>query len=61
MSLADVEQIALKLSESDRALLAAVLLERVTPDCLDHSADELQRREREMDDGRVEESATNNC
>jgi hypothetical protein len=34
MSLADIEQIVLKLSETDRALLAAVLLESVAPDCL---------------------------
>jgi hypothetical protein len=52
MSLADVEQIALKLSDTDRALLAAVLLESVPPDCLAHAADETRRREREIDQGR---------
>ena len=55
MSLADVEQIALKLSETDRALLASVLLESVAPDCLEHRADEFERRECEMHEGRVEE------
>ena len=55
MSLADVEQIALKLSETDRALLAAALLDSVSPDCLQHAADESERREREMDEGRVSE------
>jgi hypothetical protein len=55
MSLADVEQIALKLSETDRALLASVLLESVAPECLHHAADEFERREREMDQGQVHE------
>ena len=55
MSLADVEQIALKLSDTDRALLAAVLLESVAPDCLAHAADEAERREREIDQGQVNE------
>ena len=55
MSLADVEQIALKLSETDRALLASVLLESVAPDCLEHCADECERRECEVNEGRVEE------
>jgi hypothetical protein len=55
MSLADVEQIALKLSESDRALLASALLESISPDCLDHAPDEVGRREKEMDEGRVTE------
>jgi hypothetical protein len=55
MSLADVEQMALKLSESDRALLASVLLESVPPDCLEDRVDEAERREREMEEGRVGE------
>jgi hypothetical protein len=56
MSLADVEQIALKLSESDRALLASVLLDSVSLDSLDHhQPDELERRERELDQGSVNE------
>jgi hypothetical protein len=55
MSLADVEQIALKLSDTDRALLAAALLESVAPDCLAHAADEAQRRETEIDQGQVTE------
>ena len=54
MSLADVEPIALKLSEADRALLAAVLLDSVS-DSLDHGADEFERRERELNQGRVNE------
>jgi len=55
MSLADVEQIALKLSETDRALLASVLLDSVAPDTLDHNADEFERRERELDQRDVSE------
>jgi hypothetical protein len=55
MSLADVEQIALKLPETDRALLASVLIESVAPDCLNHVADEFERRERERDQGEVSE------
>jgi hypothetical protein len=49
MSLADVEQIAMKLSEVDRALLAAALLDSVASDCCEHSADEFERRERDLD------------
>ena len=55
MSLADVERIALELSENERALLAATLLESVAPDSLEHRADEFERREREMDEGGVSE------
>lgn len=55
MSFADVEQIALKLSETDRALLAAALLDTVASDSLDHGPDEFERREREMDQGHVSE------
>ena len=55
MSLADVERIALKLSEADRGLLAATLFDSVASDALDHSPDEFERREREMDQGNVSE------
>ena len=55
MSFADVEQIALKLPETDRARLASVLLDSVSFDTLDHTEDEFERREREMNEGRVEE------
>jgi len=56
MRLADVEQIALKLSETDRALLAAVLLDSVSVDSLDHDRPgELEHRERELDDGAISE------
>jgi hypothetical protein len=55
MSLTDVEQIALKLSETDRAPLASVLLESVASDCLEHRADEAELRECEMNESRVEE------
>lgn len=55
MTLAEVERIALELSEDERALLAATLLESVAPNSLEHPADEFQRREREMDDGPVAE------
>jgi hypothetical protein len=51
MSLADVERIALELSENERALLASTLLESVAPDSLDHRPDEFDRREREMGEG----------
>jgi hypothetical protein len=55
MSLAEVERIALELSEKDRTLLAATLLESVAPDVLEHRPDEFERREREMAEGTVEE------
>jgi hypothetical protein len=55
MSLAEVERIALELSENERGLLAARLLDSVAPDSLAHGADELERREREMGEGIVEE------
>lgn len=55
MSLADVEQIALKLSEVDRAQLASVLLDSLEADPLDHSEDEFDRRERELNQDQVKE------
>ena len=55
MSLADVEQIALKLSEVDRGLLAAALLDSVASESLEYGDDEFERREREMDQGNVSE------
>jgi hypothetical protein len=55
MSLSEVERIALKLSETERGLLAAALLETVAPDSLEHRADEFERREREMEDGTASE------
>jgi hypothetical protein len=55
MSLAEVERIALELSEAERALLAATLLESVASDPLEHTADEFERREREMSGGVVSE------
>lgn len=55
MSLAEVERIALELSENERALLTATLLESVAPDSLDHRPDEFERPEREMDQGKVGE------
>jgi hypothetical protein len=53
VSLTEVERVALKLSENERALLAAVLLESVPPDSLAHASDEVERREREMNEGAV--------
>jgi hypothetical protein len=55
MSLADVEQIALKLSEVERALLAAVLLDSVGSNSFEHGPNEFERREREIDQGQVSE------
>jgi putative addiction module component (TIGR02574 family) len=55
MSLADVEQIAFKLSEVDRALLAAALLDSVAPDSLDQADDEFERRESEIEQGTISE------
>lgn len=55
MSLTEVERIALELSEKDRTLLASTLLESVAADFLEHRADEFERREREMNEGTVEE------
>lgn len=53
MSLAEVERLALELSETERTLLAATLLESVAP--FQHRSDEFERKEREMDDGTVSE------
>ena len=55
MSVADVEQIAMKLSEKDRAHLAAALLESLAAHCLEHADDEAERRDRELDSGEVAE------
>ena len=55
MSLAEVERIALELSEKDRTLLASTLLESVGVDFLEHPAEEFERREREMNEGTVAE------
>ena len=55
MSLAEVERIPLEPSENERGLLAASLLESVAPDPLDHPDDEFERREREMNEGTVDE------
>lgn len=55
MSLAEVERIALELSEKDRTLLAATLLESVAPEFLNHAQDEVERRERELETGTVAE------
>lgn len=45
----------MELPEKERALLAATLLESVAADLFEHGADEFQRREREMDQGLVDE------
>ena len=55
MSLAEIERIALELPEKDRTLLAATLLESVAPELLNHAEDEVDRRERELETGAVEE------
>lgn len=55
MSLADVEQVALKLTESDRARLASILIDSIATDFVDRGSEEIDRREREMDEGAVAE------
>ncbi len=45
VSLAGVEQIELKLSEVDRAILAAIRLDCAASDFLEHGADAFERRE----------------
>jgi hypothetical protein len=51
MSLAEIERVAMELSEIERGLLAAALLETVAPESLEHRADEFESREREMEEG----------
>ena len=55
MSLADVQQIALRLSDIDRAHLASVLLESVPPASLEQGHDEFERRERDFDQDQASE------
>jgi putative addiction module component (TIGR02574 family) len=53
MKLAEIEQEALALSETERAALAAKLLDTLPPPGTDISDEEVERREREMDSGEV--------
>jgi putative addiction module component (TIGR02574 family) len=53
MKLTEIEQEALALSESERASLAAKLLDTLPPPGTDISDEEVERREREMDSGEV--------
>jgi len=55
MSLADVEEIAMKLSENERVQLAGVLLDSVSDDFMKHRPDELEQRDRELEEGTVKE------
>ena len=61
MSLADVERIAMELSEPDRGRLAVVLLDSVASKALGHAADEADRREGEMEEGGLVKSVTRSC
>ncbi len=55
MSLAEVENAAMKLSDSERALLAASLWQSVSTDPMEHREDEFELREREIESGHVQE------
>jgi len=54
MSLAEVEKQALALNESERARLAARLLETLPPPGTDVSDEEVWEREAELESGRVQ-------
>ena len=53
MKLTEIEQEALALSETERASLAAKLLDTLPPPGTDVSDEEVERRDREMDSGEV--------
>ena len=53
MKLAEIEHEALALSEPERAALATKLLDTLPPPGTDVSADEVERRERELESGQV--------
>src|ERR1044072_2759360 len=53
MKLAEIEQEALALSDTERASLAAKLLDTLPPPGTDVSDEEVERRERELDSGEV--------
>ena len=53
MKLLEIEHEALALPDRDRASLVARLLETLPPPGMDVSEEEVERREREMDSGRV--------
>lgn len=54
MELAEIEREALTLSETDRARLAARLLDTLPPPEVIISDEEVDRRERELDSGTVQ-------
>ena len=55
MSLAQIEQEALTLSERDRAALAVALLQTLsTPRSVEISDEEIAERDRDLESGRVE-------
>jgi hypothetical protein len=54
MELAEIEREALTLSETDRATLAARLLDTLPPSDVVISGEEVERRERELDSGTVQ-------
>ena len=54
MSLKDIEQEALALSERDRAALIATLLETLPDPATDVSDGEVTERERDLDNGAVQ-------
>ena len=54
MSLAEVEKQALALSEKERGLLAAALLETLPPPGTDVSDEEVWAREEEIESGQVQ-------
>ena len=53
MKFAEIEQEALALTERERASLASKLLDTLPPPGTDVSDDEVERRERELESGKV--------
>jgi len=53
VKLAEIEQAALALTESERAALATKLLDTLPPPGTDVSNEEVDRRERELESGQV--------
>jgi putative addiction module component (TIGR02574 family) len=53
MEFADIQREALTLSDHDRASLAALLLDTLPPPGMDISDEEVNRREEDLESGRV--------
>ena len=53
MEFAEIQREALTLSDHDRASLAAILLDTLPPPGMDISDEEVERREEDLESGRV--------